>query len=809
MLAEENMKKNSILFILLCSLALTKTFQLVDESNNSISYAQIYNTYHGLGSISDSYGYFTISYDKCVDLNIDYIGFQKKIINTCTAPDIIKLVKSPLPSREISVIGDLGSSKLKNLISDVQLFSKNDIVNSNKEDLSDILKSSTNLAYSALHSRVKYFQIRGIGEIEQFVGQAGPNYYVGTMIDDINLSGIGMPILLNDVEQVEIFKGTQSFTVGQNAMAGLIRVNTINPKPFFEGKFSTDFGNYGKKSQTLMLNQPLNDNTAIRLALAKNKDEGFIYNNYFSKYLNGKDELISNFKIQHNKILKSGNSFILSASNMHSDLDNGNDKWSHNNFNELNASNFETESDFIGRDTFLGNSNILKGTYNDYANSQKFYLIFTSSKYDLNYDYDGDWTNASHWNDLYTNPLSDSYSEDAYSYWAFPTFESRSRDDESIEFKFSKSFKKHEFIFGIFGKEITERDLGSGFIFDLGVGFVDNYKTRYSTNYKSVYFQHAFLIDQDKSLTFNLRTDDYDNDFDYKYTYYDNNTYFTSEYKTDGLIYDYSNSIQSFRIGANLDNFYFSISKGHKAGGINLSPSTLIADQDTVTVLKDIDRRYQPETNINYDIGYSLNLNNLDFNFTLFYMDRKDVQVKLQDQIGDCPTCYLFITKNITDAFNSGLDVETSYRLNPNVLMFLNLGLLKTERANYSYTNYAGTTNDYFKRELANAPKWSLSAGLEYSLNDSFFLRYDISSKDSYYYYDDLDDKSSVMTVHNMNSRINIDENINLTFWIKNLTNKVYPAHIYNFSHGPGLETQQWKSPTIPMTYGLKLEYKF
>ena len=78
MLAEENMKKNSILFVLLCSLALTKTFQLVDESNNSISYAQIYNTYHGLGSISDSYGYFTISYDKCVDLNIDYIGFQKK-----------------------------------------------------------------------------------------------------------------------------------------------------------------------------------------------------------------------------------------------------------------------------------------------------------------------------------------------------------------------------------------------------------------------------------------------------------------------------------------------------------------------------------------------------------------------------------------------------------------------------------------------------------------------------------------------------------------------------------------------------------
>ena len=810
MLAEENMKNNPIFLILFSSLAFTQTFQLVDESNYPITYAQIYNTNLGIGSISDSDGYFTISYEKCIELNIDYIGFQKKIINTCTASDIIRLIKSPLPSREISVIGDLGNSKLKNLISDVQLFSKNDIVNSNKEDLSDVLKSSTNLAYSSLHSRVKYFQIRGIGEIEQFVGQAGPNYYVGTMIDEVNLSGIGMPIFLHDVEQVEIFKGPQSFTVGQNAMAGLIRVNTINPKAFFESKFSIDVGNYGKNNLTFMLNQPLNANTALRFSVAKNKDDGFIFNNYYGKYLNGKNELISNFKIKYNKALNSGNLFSLSAMSMHSDLDNGNDKWSHSNFNELDVTNFETDTDFIGRDTFLGKSNIIKGTFVDNKNFQKINLIFTKSKYDLNYDYDGDWSNESHWNDLYTNPLSESYSENAYSYWAFPTFESRSRHDNSMEFKLSKSFKKHNLIFGIFKKEITERDLGTGFIFDLGVGYVDNYKTRYSTDYNSFYMQHTLSIDDEKSLTLNFRNDDYNNEFDYNYTYYDNNSYLTSEYKTDGQVYKYSNSIQSFRIGTNIDNFYFSVSKGHKAGGMNLSPSSLVtANNDTVTVLNNIDRTYDPETNVNYDIGYSLNFKNLNLNLTLFYMDRKNVQVKLQDQIGDCPTCYLFITKNITEAINTGIDLESSYRLNSNFLMFLNLGLLETERASYSHTNYAGAANYYLKRELSNAPKWSLATGFEYSLNDLFFVRYDISSKDSYYYYDDLNDKSSVTTTHNINSRYIIDENINLTIWVKNLTNKVYPAHIYNFSHGPGLEAQQWKSPTLPMTYGLKLDYKF
>ena len=46
-------------------------------------------------------------------------------------------------------------------------------------------------------SRPRYFQLRGIGELEQY--QGAPNPSVGFLIDDIDFSGIGMPATLFDV----------------------------------------------------------------------------------------------------------------------------------------------------------------------------------------------------------------------------------------------------------------------------------------------------------------------------------------------------------------------------------------------------------------------------------------------------------------------------------------------------------------------------------------------------------------------------------------------------------------------------------
>ena len=268
MLAEENMRKYFIITTIISTILFPDVYIVLDENNNPIENVQVYN--NSFGTISDSNGTFNLS-ENCLSYRLNYIGFQSAIINPCesTTKKII-LYKSPIVNKEIVVLGDLALSKLKNTTSDLTILTATNLRNSNKETLIDILSSTTNTNHSGASSRLRYFQIRGIGEYEQFTGQGGPNYYIGTLIDNFNFSGFGAPLFMFDVDQVEIFKGSQSFAFGQNSMAGQIRINTVKPKPFKESNISLEAGNFNKKSLHLMHNQPISKNINLRLSSSKN-----------------------------------------------------------------------------------------------------------------------------------------------------------------------------------------------------------------------------------------------------------------------------------------------------------------------------------------------------------------------------------------------------------------------------------------------------------------------------------------------------------------------------------------------------------
>ena len=97
------------------------------------------------------------------------------------------------------------------------------------QHLQDVLGLVPNLNWASGTSRPRYFQLRGIGETDQW--QGAPNPSVGFLIDGMDFSGVGMPATLLDLGQVEVLRGPQGTILGANALAGLINLSTAAPQP--------------------------------------------------------------------------------------------------------------------------------------------------------------------------------------------------------------------------------------------------------------------------------------------------------------------------------------------------------------------------------------------------------------------------------------------------------------------------------------------------------------------------------------------------------------------------------------------------
>lgn len=79
-----------------------------------------------------------------------------------------------------------------------------------------------------------------------------------------------------DMAQVEVSRGTQNTNLGANAIAGAVSIVSNQPVFEFQGSGSLEFGNYHLINKEGVVNVPLSDNQALRLAYSSNKRDGYI-----------------------------------------------------------------------------------------------------------------------------------------------------------------------------------------------------------------------------------------------------------------------------------------------------------------------------------------------------------------------------------------------------------------------------------------------------------------------------------------------------------------------------------------------------
>lgn len=152
---------------------------------------------------------------------------------------------------------------------------------------SELLRAVPNVSFSKSNFSMYNFSIRGIGT-KAISAASDPA---------VAVSFNNTPLLRNrlfeqeylDVNRVEVLRGPQGTLYGRNATGGVVNMFPNLPGDDFEGLLQGEVGNYDSRRMSGMINLPLGDTFAVRLAGAATQRDGFDYNSFNDTHVNNRD----------------------------------------------------------------------------------------------------------------------------------------------------------------------------------------------------------------------------------------------------------------------------------------------------------------------------------------------------------------------------------------------------------------------------------------------------------------------------------------------------------------------------------------
>src|SRR5450755_162062 len=250
---------------------------------------------------------------------------------------------------EVVVTATLRATAVADLPQSVTVLDADTLRMAGVQHFEDVLGLIPDLNWAAGTSRPRFFQLRGVGEVEQY--QGAPNPSVGFLIDDIDFSGVGMPATLFDTQQIEVLRGPQGTTYGANALAGLISVRTADPGTEFELHSEVTGATYDTRSAALAVGDGFAAGSGgWRVVAQQYSSNGFRHDAYLNENsTNGFNEGTLRGKLRW----QLSDDVRADLTLMHVNINNGYDAWSINNTDT-------TYSNQPGRDAQLSNGAALR-----------------------------------------------------------------------------------------------------------------------------------------------------------------------------------------------------------------------------------------------------------------------------------------------------------------------------------------------------------------------------------------------------------------------------------------------------------------
>ncbi len=639
--------------------------------------------------------------------------------------------------------------------------------------LQDALGWVPNLNFAGATSRPRYLQLRGVGERSQFSGEGPPNFSVGVLLDDMDLSGLAGAGSLFDLKSVDVLRGPQATVYGSRALAGLLLLTSEAPTPYPEHRLQLSLGTDAYGEVGLAGGGPWregDESLLYRFSLHALRQDGFRDNEFLGRSdTNRRLEFSSRFRLRYQPEADQRWDLTLQGTR----LDNGYDAFA------PRGDGFRMFSDEPGKDTLSLWGASLRGNF---EGPRGYDLLSISSATFARsvYAYDADWGNDAFWA---APPYAFDPTVEGYRY-SFTERLERERAHVGQEFRFTgkadnKLFgQRSAWSAGIATSWLSEKDDYQGFS-----ALRSDYEAITAAGYGQLTTDLARATRLISSLRLEHRGSDYSDsggvDFD------------TSDWMVGGRL-ALETDLNRSTLG------FLGLSRGFKGGGVNTDPS-----------LPESKRAYDPENLWNLETGLRTRWadGRGHAHLTLFHMWREDLQIgtSLQPDPTD-PTSFTYFTDNAAEGRNYGLELETRVPLADRVAAFGSLGLLETEYRNFED---AGGNPNINGREQAHAPAYTFLAGLEVDWTDRWFSRAEVEGKDRFAFSDGHDVRSDPYLLVHLSVGYRADA-WSITLWGRNVFDESHDTRGYVFGlEPPDYPDRLWTMKGDPAQFGLTYRLAF
>jgi iron complex outermembrane recepter protein len=645
-----------------------------------------------------------------------------------------------------------------------------------EQHFEDVLALVPNLNWAGGTSRPRYFQIRGIGEREQYEG--APNPSVGFLIDDVDFSGIGMAATLFDAAQVEVLRGPQGTRYGANALAGLISIRSADPSRTPGVSLEATAADYDTTSLGIVATGPVERlASAWRLAVQQYDSDGFRDDTFLNRDdTNDRNELTARFKW----LWDPSSQTRVELSLLRADIDNGYDAWSIDN-------TWRSQSDRPGEDSQRATAGSVRIVSTAWAPATLTVIGAHAASTSVN-SFDGDWGNDELW-----APFT-------YDYFARSD---RDRRSSSLEVRLASAEPQNvgdiAWLAGVYGLRLREdgHDTSLGQFADPAFPEFDStldefLDSHYRASNVAIFAQLDGRLTERVRWSAGLRGEQRSADYD------DAGSWQGVDRVSDLDSKDHMAGGQaslSFDVTPEA-TWYTSLSRGYKAGGFNLGnvPPERLA--------------FEPEYLWSFEAGLKRSWleGQLYSDTTLFYSKRRNVQVRTGEQLDPAdPNSYVFFTDNASTGYNYGLESSLRWRVSQRWEFGGSLGLLRTR-----YVDYMQADVSLPDRQQAHAPEYQLALNGTWRHPAGWMARADFSAVDAFYFdVPPNDSRSSAYSLVNLKAGYET-ERWSAFLWARNVFDEVYALRGFFFANDPADPTEKlYIQRGDPRRVGVTFTYSF